>query len=222
VVTRIAIIGEFSPEHSTHVATDAAFRDVESVWIRTDDLSVTDPASTLSGFDGLFVATGGPFASLDGALAAIRFARERGMPTLGTCAGFQHIVLEYARTVLGLDAHHAEYGDAEGDLVITPLDCSLVGQVLEVRIEPDTVAARAYDGAVAIERYYCNYGVDPAFQQALTGGGLRASGTDDDGMVRIVELPGHPFFVGTLFVPQATAPDHPLVTAFLAAAGGRG
>ena len=218
-MTRIAIIGEFSPDYPTHVATDAAFSDVESVWIRTDDVSIADPGSTLAGFDGLFIATGGPYASLNGALAAIRFARERGMPTLGTCAGFQHIVLEYARTVLGLDAQHAEYGDAEGDLVITPLDCSLAGQVLEVRVEPDTVAARAFGGAVAIERYYCNYGVDPAFQQGLIDGGLRASGTD---AVEIVELPGHPFFVGTLFVPQATAPDHPLVRAFLAAAGGLG
>ena len=219
-MTRIAIIGEFSPSNPTHVATDAVFIDVDSVWIRTDDVSVDDPESMLAGFDGLFVAPGGPYASLDGALAAIRFAREGGVPLIGTCAGFQHIVLEFARAVMGLDACHAEYGDTEGDMVISPLDCSLVGQVLEVHVEPDSLAGRAYGAPLAIERYYCNYGVDPAFQDGLIAGGLAASGIDGDGLVRIFELPGHPFLVGTLFVPQATAPDHPLLRAFIEVAGG--
>jgi CTP synthase (UTP-ammonia lyase) len=108
--------------------------------------------------------------------------------------------------------------------VITPLACSLVGQSHPVTLVAGTRAARLYGVGVATEDYYCNYGVNPDYRSRLERGGLRVSGLGEDGEIRIVELPDHPFFVATLFLPQArsTRPNpHPLLLGYAAALGGR-
>jgi len=106
-------------------------------------------------------------------------------------------------------------------LVISPLTCSLVGQQQNVAIVPGTRAAALYGAAQAIEPYFCNYGVNPEYRRRLEAGGMVTSGVGDEGEVRIVELPAHPFFLATLYVPQArsTADDpHPFIAGFAAAA----
>jgi CTP synthase (UTP-ammonia lyase) len=110
-------------------------------------------------------------------------------------------------------------------LVITPLACSLVGQTHTVRVAPGTLARRLYGVAEAPEDYYCNYGVNPEYVGRLEAGGLRVSGVDAEGEIRIVELPGHPFFVATLYLPQArSAPGapHPLLAGWAVAVRSRG
>ena len=104
--------------------------------------------------------------------------------------------------------------------MITPLICSLVGQQQAVTILPGTRAAKLYGAAEAIEDYYCNYGVNPDYQPLLEAGGLRVSGRGGAGEVRIVELPDHPFFLATLFLPQARSTlsePHPLLAGYAAA-----
>ena len=94
--------------------------------------------------------------------------------------------------------------------MITALACSLVGQQHAVTVRPGTRAAALYGRSAVIEDYYCNYGVNPDYQRLLEDGGLRVSGTGGDGEIRIVELPDHPFFLATLFLPQArSSPSHP-------------
>jgi CTP synthase (UTP-ammonia lyase) len=93
---------------------------------------------------------------------------------------------------------------------------------MEVRVVPGSRAGRAYCRATSAEEYYCTFGLNPAYQTLLHEGGLRVVGVDQDGEARIVELPDHRFFLATLFVPQLTsAPGrpHPLITAYLTAAG---
>ena len=105
--------------------------------------------------------------------------------------------------------------------MVTALACSLVGQTHAVRLEPGSLAARLYERAEVLEDYYCNYGVNPEYRARLERGGLRVSGAGDEGEVRLVELPGHPFFLATLFLPQArSAPGapHPLLAGWAAAA----
>src|SRR5689334_4524942 len=105
---RIAIVGDFQPEHDTHPATRAAIghasarsgHDHEAVWVATPDVAGR-AAEVLAGFHGVWIAPGSPYASMQGALDAITWAREERVPLLGTCAGFQHIVLEHGRNVLG-------------------------------------------------------------------------------------------------------------------------
>jgi len=182
----------------------------------------TDELGDYQSADALWCAPGSPYRSLDGALEALRYGREHGVPTLGTCGGCQHMVIEYARHVLGFqDAQHAEYDPYASRLFISELACSLVGQTLPVRLAPGSRAAALYDGAEAEERYYCNFGLNPAYRDQLEAGGLKVSGTDRDGEARVLELPEHPFYIATLFVPQTRSTPqrpHPLIAGLLRAA----
>ena len=99
-----------------------------------------------------------------------------------------------------------------------------MGQQQPVRLVDQTRAAALYGAASAVEDYYCNYGVNPEYLARLQAAGLRVSGIGDEGEIRIVELPEHPFFVATLFLPQARstrAHPHPLLQGYAAALGGR-
>lgn len=221
--TRVLLLGEHSPSFPPHAATVEALQhsaaelgvDVEPTWMSTADVSSAWPEE----FDGLWVAPGSPYRSLERTLAAIRVARERNVPCLGTCGGFQHMLIEYARNALGFqDAQHAEYDPYASNLFVSGLACSLTGRDLELRFVPGSRVARIYGSERARERYYCDFGVNPDKVELLRQGPLAISGSDDEGEVRVVELPAHPFFVGTLFVPQLRSePDrpHPLVTAFV-------
>ena len=118
------------------------------------------------------------------------------------------------------DADHAETSPDAPRLVITPLACSLVGQQHPVTIVPGTRAAKLYGAMESIEDYYCNYGVNPDYVRQMEAAGLRVSGLGADGEVRIVEIPDHPFFLATLFLPQARSTasrPHPLLAGFAAA-----
>jgi CTP synthase (UTP-ammonia lyase) len=225
--TRIGVIGDFQPGNPTHETITTSIDHVggrgRSVveWIPTGSALVRDDGLA-DEVDGLWIAPGSPYRDLTGALAAISSARVHDVPLLGTCAGFQHVVLEFARSVLGFaDAQHAEYDPDASRLFVTPLSCSLVGTTMDVRLEPGSTAAVAYGTTHINEEYYCNFGLNPAYEEQLTRAGLAVSGRDADGEARVVELPSHRFFVGTLYVPQTgSAPDapHPLVAAFVAAA----
>lgn len=226
---RVAVIGEHhighepqdaiatALEHST-AALDTA---CELDWVATPELEA-DAGSRLAGYDAVWCAPGSPYRSLEGALAGIRWAREHDVPFIGTCAGLQHAVIEFARHVLGVaSAQHAEYDPEASDLFIDELLCSLVGQTMSIRLVDDVLRV-IYGASEATERYYCRFGVNPVHRPALEAGGLATAGVDaTDGDVRIVRIPTHPFFVATLFVPQsASTPErpHPLVTALVRAA----
>ena len=158
---------------------------------------------------------------MDGAPFAIRHARERDVPFLGTCGGFQHAVIEYARNVLGwADADHGETSPDAERAVISLLECALVEATDTVRLFPNTRIASAYGASEITEGYRCRYGLNPAFQAALIAGPLRATADDRSGEVRAVELEGHLFFVATLFQPERAALKEqtaPLVVAFISA-----
>jgi len=223
---RVALVGDRSANVRAHaripVLIEALLRRegiaLDAYWIATPEAEECD----LSGFDAIWVVPGSPYASADGAITAVRTARERRIPFLGTCGGFQHALLEYARHVCGLaTVQNAEVTPEARDQLIVPLECSLVGHEEAVMVVPGTLAAKITGPGRRTERYHCAYGLNPAYLDALTGGGLRFSGFDDSGQVRIMELPGHPFFFGTLFQPEldgdGTHP-HPVIVALAAAA----
>ena len=134
------------------------------------------------------------------------------------------MLVEYARNVLGIaDAEHAETSPDADALVITPLACSLVGQEHPVRVLTGTRCAELYGAAEPSERYYCNYGLNPTYRPALEDSGLHVAAVDEEGDVRAVELEDHPFFFGTLFLPQMRSragKPHPLLAGFAAALAG--
>ncbi len=224
VAPRIGVVGDYGAKRETHRATNAELEaaGVDFAWVATTGIG--DPAGSLGGFDGLWISPGSPYASMDGALAAIRYAREREVPLVGTCGGFQHVVVELARDVLGIEgADHAETNPGAEHLAVTPLTCSLEGQSHPVRLVPGSRAATIYGAEEVVEPYYCSYGLNPELEPRLDAVGLAVSGRDENGSARLVELDGHPFFVATLYVFQARedrSRPHPLTAAFLAAAAG--
>jgi CTP synthase (UTP-ammonia lyase) len=225
----IGVIGDYKPDFRPHQATDAAVQhvavhigiDIHTTWLPTVPLK-RDVEARLRGFDALWCAPGSPYQSMAGALNGIQFARERNWPLLGTCGGFQHLVIEYARNVLGFaDAAHEESDPDASYLFISALSCSLVGQTMDVQLDPESRVFRFYQQRTVQEQYYCNFGLNPAYQRLIHDGGLRVAGRDQDGEARIVELPDHRFFLGTLFVPQLTSTaqrPHPLIMAYIQAA----
>jgi CTP synthase (UTP-ammonia lyase) len=230
-VLRIGLIGDQDPRVIAHRAiphalarsAEAAGLRVESHWLDTASLHA---GSDLFGYDGLWCVPGSPYRSMDGALVGIRHAREQGIPFLGSCGGFQHALIEYARTVLHwAAAEHAETAPGADLAVIAPLACALVEVIGEVMLLQGSRIANAYRKASIREVYHCRYGLNPDLQERLLGGALQAVGHDAEGAVRAVELDGHPFFVATLFQHERHALDGrptPLVGAFLAACGQTG
>jgi CTP synthase (UTP-ammonia lyase) len=159
---------------------------------------------------------------MEGALRAIRYAREHNTPFLGTCGGFQHAMIEYARNVLGLaGADHAEEHPDADVLLMVPLTCSLVEQDGTVRFRPGSRIATIYNRLESVEQYHCSFGLNPRYQAMLEQGGIEITGWDVTGEARVFELPGHPFYMGTLFQPERSALNgvvNPLIRAFLEAA----
>lgn len=207
----LALIGDYNPDVTAHQAIPVALQqaadtlglNVQLHWLATDSIT---PATELHAFDGFWCVPASPYRDADGALRAIRFAREQKRPFLGTCGGFQHAVIEYARNVLGwTDAEHGELAPEAKRAVITPLACSLVEATGSIRLAPYTRIAEAYASLDTHEGYRCSYGINPAFAQALLEGDLIPSGHDSAGDLRAVELLDHPFFVATLFQPERAA-----------------
>jgi CTP synthase (UTP-ammonia lyase) len=226
---RIALIGDYTPSAKAHQGIPRALNlaskpgDLvcEWEWIHTSTLA-TDPSQQLKGFDALWCVPVSPYSNPAAALAAIRFARQTGRPFLGTCAGFQHAMLEYAAAVWGV-AHpaHAELNPEADNPVISLLLCSLVEQSLEIRLEKGSRLASIYGTATATEGYHCRYGLSRAYGDRLSSGALRVSARDADGDVRAVELDGHPFFMATLFQPERSGLQdrrHPLIATLVAEA----
>ena len=229
MIGTIALLGDYSPENPRHVATHAAIEHscrhinacCEASWVATDAID----QSLFKRYSAIWVAPGSPYKNMEKALWAIRYAREQGVPCFGTCGGFQHMIIEYGRNVLGfVDAQHAEYDPYASNLFISRLECALAGREMTLRFAPDSRTAEIYGMPTAKEEYYCNFGVNPDRVGLLKNSSLKVAGSDQEGEIRIIELPDHPFFIGTLFVPQTRSAEdrpHPLVTAFVKAAAGR-
>jgi CTP synthase (UTP-ammonia lyase) len=222
---RIALLGEHNPTGETHIATTDAIEHcsallgypISAEWISSLEI----PNVPLSGYDGLWVAPGPPHLDVENSLPAITKARAMGLPVFGNCGGFQLLVVEIARNIFGLsDAHHEEYSPTAGVRVVVPLACSLRGQEGVINISGPSLAARLYRRGTTVERFYCRFGINPQYRDRFTSGSVIVSGRDDDGEIRVIELLNHPFFVGTLYVPQTlstTEAPHPLVTGFMEA-----
>lgn len=219
--TRIAIVGDRTPSVRAHERIPriaAHFPDVDLHWLPTTEVTPDDALA----FDGLWVVPGSPYADEDRVLAAIRSARTGGTPLLGTCGGYQHMLLELARNVVGLRVRHAESPAAyDAPALITPLACSLKGHSGEVDLVPGTLAADLL-GERTFERYHCAFGLAADDAAPLVAAGLAVSGRSPEGEPRVVELPGGGFWFGTAFQPElADAQPHPVIDAFVRAARAR-
>jgi CTP synthase (UTP-ammonia lyase) len=223
---RVAIIGDkqpgFVPQEAIETALNhaAARQDVrvETTWHATPILESKTEAR-LQHADAIWCAPGGPYLSLDGALNGIRYAREHNIPFLGTCAGFQHAVIEFARNVLGEEeALHPEYAEGSSPLFLDDALCSRVGEEMKLRIT-DPQTQTIYGADHAVETYYCRFALRDEYVPKFEANGLTVAGVDHG--TRIMRVAGHPFFYLTLFVPQVASSaehPHPLIKAYVTAA----
>lgn len=134
----IGIIGEYDENKKSHVMLNRSLDwlkseyEFEYKWIETTDVEEKN-GLVLSELSGIWSASGSPFKSLSGAIKAIEYARITNIPFLGTCGGFQHAIIEYARNVLGIiDAQHEEYNKESTALFISQLACSLAGKTMKL------------------------------------------------------------------------------------------
>jgi CTP synthase (UTP-ammonia lyase) len=224
---RVAIIGDFDgrPSHlATNIALDhsaaALGVELQRAWIPTDVLAAS--AEKLVGAHAILCSPGSPYQSMAGALNGIRFAREGKIPFLGTCGGFQHAVIEFARAVLHLpSADHGEVNPESESPIIVPLSCSLAGMETEVQLQTGTKAFEIYRVPRITEKFRCNYGLSLKSLKLFDSSGFRVSGTDQDGQVIIMEHLDHPYVMATLFQPQLSSTadtPHPIFNAFVLAA----
>ncbi len=225
-ITKIGIIGEFNPGKKSHIALNNSLEWLKNdlsfkfEWIDTIKIE-RNSSMTLNGLSGIWSASGSPFKSLDGVIKAIEYARANNIPHLGTCGGFQHTILEYARNVLGIkEAQHEEYDKDATILFIKQLTCSLAGKTMSITIKRGSKTFKCYNNEKTTEDYYCNFGINPEFKNQLEESDLFISGVDQDGEIRIVEIPTNDFFIATLFVPHTKSTKekpHPIIKEFVKA-----
>jgi CTP synthase (UTP-ammonia lyase) len=224
---RIGLIGDRDPDAVAHRAIPLALARAAAAtgiavtpqWLHTSELA-NHPLHAAE-WDGLWAVPATPYADGDAAIAAIRHARSSQTPFLGTCGGYQHALLEYARNVLGMkQATNAEEHPGADLLLITPLACALVEVTGHVRLARGSRLA-ALCGATELEEgYHCRYGLDRRHRARFDGGPMRIVAEDAEGEPKAFELDGHPFFFGTAFQPERSAlagRDHPLISAFVRA-----
>ncbi|MEO0528962.1 MAG: CTP synthase, partial [Planctomycetota bacterium] len=200
--------------------------------IRSEDVEAEGPERLLSGYDGLLVPGGFGERGIEGKVQAIRWARERGVPFFGICLGMQCAVVEYGRHVVGLEgAHSTEFDKDTPHPVIALLDEQLgvvdKGGTMRLGAQPavladDSIALRCYGQREISERHRHRYEFNNQYRQQYEAHGLRFTGTSPDGgLVEIVEVPDHPWFLAVQYHPEFKSKPiaaQPLFAGFVGAA----
>src|SRR6516164_2943857 len=157
---RVGLLGEFNEQQRAHHAIPKALNaawegGVETTWVSTDSV---EKGESLAEYDGLWCVPGMPYRSADGAISAIRYARTSKVPFLGTSAGFQYALIEYARNVLGLtEADHQKTSPSTSMPMVSRLACALLGVKARVRLTDGSLIRKAYRAAESIEEYHCSF-----------------------------------------------------------------
>jgi CTP synthase len=221
-----------SVAESVKHAAWAAGCNVKLVWIDSEKLERDRDVEPLIGLDGIVVPGGFGYRGIEGKVQAVRFGRERKVPTLGLCMGMQCMVIELARTALGTeDANSTEFDAFTPHPVIDLLpeqrDIADKGGTMRLGsypcvLEAGSLAGRAYGQPIVLERHRHRYEFNNSYRELLAQRGMKFTGLSPDGrLVEIVEMPDHPFYLGTQFHPEfKSRPNrpHPLFANFIDAA----
>ncbi|TFG52741.1 MAG: CTP synthase [Gemmatimonadales bacterium] len=238
---RIGVVGKYTSLHDAYKSVEEALvhggipndTKVEIAWIDSDRFTDQDEAEhILSDFNGLLIPGGFGVRGVEGMIHAIQWAREHRLPFFGICLGLQTAIIEFARNVCRLaESNSTEFAPECGSPVISLMseqrDVENLGGTMRLgayaaRLKTGSQVAAIYDTAEISERHRHRWEVNNQYREALEEGGLALSGlSPDGGLVEIVELPSHPWFIGCQFHPELksrpTRP-HPLFAGFIEAA----
>lgn len=204
---------------------------VNVVSIHSEYIDQETAAEQLNGIDGILVAPGFGERGIEGKIETVRYARENNIPFFGICLGMQMAVIEYSRTVLGhKDANSTEMNGntkqpvidlMEAQKTITDKGGTMRLGAWKCDIEKDTLAYEIYGQTQIEERHRHRYEYNNKYKSALEKAGLVSSGINPDtGLVEIIELKDHPFFIGVQYHPEyksTVANPHPVFVSFVAA-----
>ena len=226
---RIGIVGKYVMLHDAYLSVAEALRhagfhngaNVEIEWIDAEDITDLIAPARLSHLDAIVLPGGFGSRGIEGKIAAASFARQNEIPALGLCLGLQVMVIEAARNLADCDrANSREFDPTSPHLVIDLMDEQRnivdMGGTMRLgsyvaKLQPGSQVEKAYGESVVFERHRHRYEVNPRYRHKLEDAGLRCSGASPDGrLVEFVELPGHPFYVGTQAHPEfKLRPDRP-------------
>ncbi len=237
---KIALVGKYVKLHDAYLSVAEALHHagyekgcvVEIDWLDAERVTPDTAEALLSGADGVLIPGGFGQRGVEGMIEAARFARARRVPILGICLGMQVMVIEFARSVAGLDgAHSGEFDQASPhkviDLMPEQYETTQMGGTMRLgsypcTVKPGTLLARCYQKSEIAERHRHRYEFNNAYRAALTGAGLVLAGQSPDGrIVETVELNAHPFYMGVQFHPEfLSRPNraHPLFCGLVEAA----
>jgi CTP synthase len=236
----VAIVGKYTELQDAYKSINEAFVHagiandvrVETSWVASEQVRREVAENVFRGFDGILIPGGFGERGTDGMFEAVRYAREAGVPFLGICLGMQCAVIEFARNACGLEgANSSEFDSATPypviDLMVEQRGISRMGGSMRLGAWPcnlleGTVAHAAYGAGAISERHRHRYEFNNFFRGVMAERGLLVSGTSPDGsLVEMIEVRGHPWFVGCQFHPELKsrpARAHPLFREFIAAA----
>ncbi|NUL81920.1 MAG: CTP synthase [Armatimonadetes bacterium] len=226
---RIAIVGKYIENRDAYLSVQEALIHagiahdcrVHLDWIDSTTVEDQGAERALANVDGVVVPGGYGSRGAEGKILAIEYARTRNKPYLGLCYGLQMAVIEFARNVLGLTDANTEENDQQTPYPVVHLlpeqrniddkGATMRLGVYPCRLEPGSLAARAYGDAVAYERHRHRYEVNNEFRDQLEAAGMRLSGVSPDGkLVEIIELIDHPYFIASQFHPEfKSRPNRP-------------
>ena len=204
---------------------------VQVVNVHSEFIDDENVAEKLEGLDGLLVAPGFGNRGTEGKISAVKYARENGLPFFGICLGMQMAVIEFARNILGLShAHSTEMNIDTCDAVISMMEeqkkVKMMGGTMRLGAYPcvlkkDTLAEKIYGTTHISERHRHRYEFNDEYLSQFESNGMIASGTNTEtGLVEIMEIPSHPFFIGVQYHPELKSTVEkpaPLFVGFVAA-----
>ena len=237
---KIGVVGKYTDLHDAYKSVQEALLHggipngvgVDIHWLSSDRFTDQQSAArALAGLDGLLVPGRFGVRGVEGMVEAVRWARENQLPFFGICLGLQVAIIEFARNVCHLNANSTEFEpECEApviSLMASQRDVSDLGGTMRLgaypaRLRPESLAAQAYGATEISERHRHRWEVSNSYRDVLAEYGMRLSGVSPDGgLVEIIELRDHPWFVGCQFHPELksrpTRP-HPLFAAFIGAA----
>lgn len=239
-LVKVAVVGKYTGNGDAYISVGESLKHagiahdarVELDWIDSEELESVNVAERLSAHDALVVCGGFGARGVEGKIAAIKVARETGLPYLGLCYGMQMAVIEFARHVCGLQGAHTTEVNPEtphpvislmpDQFGVTDKGATMRLGLWPCRLADGSLAAQLYGGPEVSERHRHRFEVNNAYREQLSRGGLSFSGVSPDRrLAEIIELPGHPYFIATQFHPEfRSRPNraHPLFSGLVSAA----